>query len=597
MEERRARQTDTSEYFVAPAIESGAEPAEAGWTRLALFVTHGMGQQVPFATVSDLATELRRDPAFARTEPRAEMVLLGDQRLQRIVLRLEAERREVHLYEGYWAPLTEGAVTLRDVLRFLVQAGRNGLHNGEGVFRRWAFGKLQEYPIPVRTWIYLVIAVLGVTALVSMNAVIALVSAARATLGAGPTWLSDALFEELTTTLNLFLLVAVGFGFVLALARRLRRHRAPMWLRRIVAGLSVAMLLLALVAVVVAGIALPALVLIYARRPAGSVPVTRGMFWDTILRHAGTQAVNDTSALLLLLALLGIVLWLGVRPVAVLVWRALKEQLDSFGRLAQQRQQPRASLLVLAALVLLGVTITLELLAFVRYSGESIRMPARLLLTWPALVLVSAAVRFFLIQYVGDVAVYVASHTVDRFSDLRQRIKDWVYARARAVYAAEGAERYDGVVVVGHSLGSVVSYDVLNRLLNEDQLQRTAGGAVLDVASRTRLFLTFGSPLDKTAFIFAIQNRRMNEAREALATTLQPLIRDYAVRSSLRWINIYSPWDIISGALNYYDEPSMNDPRAVRNLADPDATTVLAAHAEYWTAPLLRTTLAEALLA
>jgi len=41
----------------------------------------------------------------------------------------------------------------------------------------------------------------------------------------------------------------------------------------------------------------------------------------------------------------------------------------------------------------------------------------------------------------------------------------------------------------------------------------------------------------------------------------------------------------------------MNDPRAVRNLADPDATTLLAAHAEYWTAPLLRTTLAEALLA
>jgi pimeloyl-ACP methyl ester carboxylesterase len=231
----------------------------------------------------------------------------------------------------------------------------------------------------------------------------------------------------------------------------------------------------------------------------------------------------------------------------------------------------------------------------VRFSGNSVKMPARLLLTWPALLAVSAAVRHFLIQYVGDVAVYVASHTVDRFAELRQRIKDSVYARAQAVYAAAGPQRYDAVLVVGHSLGSVVSYDILNRLLNEDQLQQAVGGPVLDVARRTRLLLTFGSPLDKTVFIFATQNRRMNEAREALATTLQPLIQDYAVRASLRWINIYSPWDIISGALNYYDEPGMTSPHAVQNLADTEATTLLAAHTEYWEDALLRSTLSQAL--
>ena len=41
----------------------------------------------------------------------------------------------------------------------------------------------------------------------------------------------------------------------------------------------------------------------------------------------------------------------------------------------------------------------------------------------------------------------------------------------------------------------------------------------------------------------------------------------------------------------------MNDPNAVRNLADSDATTRLAAHTGSWTAALLRTTPAEALLA
>jgi len=36
---------------------------------------------------------------------------------------------EVHVYEGYWAPYTEGQVTLRDVMWFLIKAGRKGLCN------------------------------------------------------------------------------------------------------------------------------------------------------------------------------------------------------------------------------------------------------------------------------------------------------------------------------------------------------------------------------------------------------------------------------------------------------------------------------------
>ena len=34
--------------------------------------------------------------------------------MQRLVLRLPSLGREIHFYEGYWAPLTEGEVTLRD---------------------------------------------------------------------------------------------------------------------------------------------------------------------------------------------------------------------------------------------------------------------------------------------------------------------------------------------------------------------------------------------------------------------------------------------------------------------------------------------------
>ena len=109
-------------------------------------------------------------------------------------------------------------------------------------------------------------------------------------------------------------------------------------------------------------------------------------------------------------------------------------------------------------------------------------------------------------------------------------------------------------MVVGHSLGSVVAYDVLNRLLIDHLVKPDTAP---EIAKRTRLFLTFGSPLDKTAFIFGAQGAG-TEAREALAASVQPLISDAQVRP--RWVNIYSTWDIISGLLDFYDLPVSIEP-------------------------------------
>ena len=139
------------------------------------------------------------------------------------------------------------------------------------------------------------------------------------------------------------------------------------------------------------------------------------------------------------------------------------------------------------------------------------------------------------------------------------------------------------VIVVGHSLGSVVVYDVLNRMILDRDL---AGPSAPVVVPRTRLLLTFGSPLDKTAFLFGIQGPGTEEgaARRALAASVQPLITQ-PVRPP--WVNVYSPWDIISGSLDYYDTPrtpnAPPDPRAIKNQRDDKARTFLAAHVEYWT--------------
>jgi hypothetical protein len=223
------------------------------------------------------------------------------------------------------------------------------------------------------------------------------------------------------------------------------------------------------------------------------------------------------------------------------------------------------------------------------------------LVTWGVLLGIVLFVRRFLIQYVGDVAAYVSPHMVDRFFELRAKIKTQVWKVAHLVYAlraSEGGEfLYDDVVVVGHSLGSVVVYDALNRLLNDDDLvaqnaatDRCCDGAPVEdlkVRERTRLLLTFGSPLDKTAFVFAMHDRGAGSERDALAASVQPLI---TMDNRFRWVNVWSPWDIISGPLNFYDTPQgdndANSPR-IDNCIDPAASTPLAAHVEYWDNPLI----------
>jgi hypothetical protein len=193
------------------------------------------------------------------------------------------------------------------------------------------------------------------------------------------------------------------------------------------------------------------------------------------------------------------------------------------------------------------------------------------------------------IQYIGDVAAYVSSHRVNRFHEFRGAVKRVAHDAACAIYGAlreDGGDfEYDRVMVMGHSLGSVVAYDTLNGMINHDMVR----GGPLRVVERTPLLLTFGSPLDKTAFIFRTQIEGEAAGREALATAVQPLICYPDTRresGGVHWTNVWSPADPISGALHFYDPPE-SDPwpaghRPIENVVDPDCRVPVAAHTHYW---------------
>src|SRR6185503_11824642 len=106
--------------------------------------------------------------------------------------------------------------------------------------------------------------------------------------------------------------------------------------------------------------------------------------------------------------------------------------------------------------------------------------------------------------------------------------------------------RYDEVYFVAHSLGAVVAYDTINAIFRDELVLRRP----IDAVNRTRGLLTYGAPLDKTAFLFRAYSSGSVERLAAVAAW-QPLIVSKAFRK-LAWINIHSVADPISASIEYY---------------------------------------------
>ncbi|MEM7260876.1 MAG: hypothetical protein AAF488_02735 [Planctomycetota bacterium] len=457
-------------------VHSDRRARDEKTARTAILIVHGMGQQLPFGTLDGLVRGLRNIDALEDHTAVRQVRLRGDGVADRDLPRVEATLRDasgenhrpVHFYEGYWAPITEGQVTLRDVMSFLFSAGINGLRNASGAFTRYMFGERVSFPEQKSTSYALCVAMLVLISLIAINVVGGLVTA-NALLR--PAWVTAA-FEKHVTIL---LLSLVGVAVITQVG--LFVLKKMLFFHVFLGG------------VILAGAALDVIILYHAFGQPGTVAP-----WPS---------------------------W-----VTTVAWGA----------------------------VLLG--------------------------SWIA--------RGALVQFVGDVAAYVSSHRLDRFAKIRRDVKRQVFETARSIYAARddsGSFQYDRIAIVAHSLGSVVAYDTLNRLLNEDAL----GDPPLAVQERTPLLLTFGSPLDKIAFIFRAQGAETGSTRENLAAAKQPLIQDYQFRDRLKWVNVYSPLDIVSGALDLYDDPKnpAHEEHGVKNLVDPGATTPLVAHTEYWKTPLV----------
>src|SRR5665213_239077 len=210
-----------------------------------------------------------------------------------------------------------------------------------------------------------------------------------------------------------------------------------------------------------------------------------------------------------------------------------------------------ASLKNLAKQPLLQLPAYLEIIFLTHWRG---------LIRTALLVVIAFIYRYFLnlfvIEYLGDVAIYVSSYKVSAFEEIRNAIQKKVVTVGQQIFQAAdpvtGAPLYDGVIFVG----------------------------------RIHRFITFGSPLDKTAFLFRNQTSKDHHYREAMAGLMQALVLDYNLRPFL-WVNLFSHADIVSGALEYYDTPTTSrqllpNRNPIRSKTDPSAWIPLYAHIQYW---------------
>ncbi|GAB3858070.1 hypothetical protein GCM10028822_32780 [Hymenobacter terrigena] len=499
---------------------------------IAVLICHGMGQQVPFETLSSLAERLHDPQAPAPLVRHVRFTDPADPKQEEWLPRAEIQvatarngTRQVHVYEVYWAPLTESRISLTEVVNFLGAAGTRGLWQCRHRFQRWVFGQEQVYDRPLRTPLSLLVALGVVASLVVINTVLMLVAGAHAVGLIGQAFVSSQLVDQLTVDLIRILAVVAGVGGTLALSWESRRLPR---LNRVLTAVAWVGLVVLLVAVGYTAWAMGRhYLLLHEASPSGKTPFISG-------------------------------------PLHRFTWRW---------------DWARAYLAPTPRPVLIG-------------------------LIWATALGVSLWVRSFFIQYLGDTAIYLDSYKVDKFHKVREQIKQTGARTARLLYGARqttgaGAQPaapaflYDRLVLAGHSLGSVITYDTLNAMLRLDET--THGG--LHVAARTPTLLTFGSPLDKTAFLFDSQHPEA-PIRDGLAASVQPMIRDRKARALISWVNLYANADVVSGKLEFYELPlHLPSPVSlrVRNVVDPAASTPIAAHLQYWDGALLKQELLHAL--
>lgn len=171
--------------------------------------------------------------------------------------------------------------------------------------------------------------------------------------------------------------------------------------------------------------------------------------------------------------------------------------------------------------------------------------------------------RRFLAEFIGDVQVYTIRDELSAHFAAREG----VLAAAEQVFETVDRRGYEGVVVVGHSLGSVVALDALERLDARES----------NILTRVDAIVTFGTALEKVKYFFsresdsysALAVRRLKERERAIANAggIEDIRQSVAVAQSMQtleraedlaggkrraWVNLWYANDVVANPITSF---------------------------------------------
>lgn len=552
----------------------------------AVLVIHGIGQQLAFQPLDGFANGLR-----GTLRGQGSKVALTHFKLQRggafdHFLRMEADRPagegaplRLDIYEFYWASLTQGEASFRDVVSWLWRTAFTPLRHfsfnipllieraGNTAIRTERWGRLAGEFLR-ELWRLLYIPILGL-----------LIAGGAALLVAQSGALVKSLFESLRPSVRILATWKGGSTALLFLG---------------VAGAVTALV-----------ISLPKQLIELTR-----LRTMRPGFFDLVrgqAEKAFAQAAPAQSALR--------------RLIAGAAW-AVKGGFEESGRWVFEIRA-RVVLFFLSGAALLGLGALLWSLASPRplcVAGLCASPVVYQILqrfgaagttafaSTVGLIALGLLLKRVFVDYLADVALYTTADENTVFFKTRSAILEEATTKLRVLLQDRS---YARVAVAGHSLGSVIGYDAINRLRVEAEISGGAGavawalpswlGKVLRDAApapsdqvagpvetqpqavarggpaiaasitpeefgKLRTFITFGSPLNKVLYFFrsklkpyeTVRAHILNELhglrRLPTLLTSDPDIRDPTppLADRLYWLNVYSPMDPVSARLVYY---------------------------------------------
>ena len=233
------------------AAEELGRPSE----KHAVWIVHGMGQQIPFETLDSLTTGIlnvadRLGTRMPGTCPRVTVVKFGpsspggkEQVVERVEIDLQdkgdpKKNCQLHLYEAYWAPVTEGAARLSDVISFFFNGGMRSILNSRKPFLRAMFPDespagpqqgLQQFKIPFRAVLEVTLTLLLLLSLIAINAVIVSAGAAKASIPAFTMMRFDQHWKQLSAMATGMCAIALSFGVILFLGEMCKPATLARW--------------------------------------------------------------------------------------------------------------------------------------------------------------------------------------------------------------------------------------------------------------------------------------------------------------------------------------------------------------------------------